>query len=577
MRIWKKVLAAVTAGVMLAVGVPQMQFLASAEDTYTYGDLTYTIDFGGGIRITDCDESVTSIIVPELIDGRVVTTIGNNAFSNCTLLEEVELPDSIYKIGGWAFGNCESLSSIDIPDTVSYVSCSSFDGSGAIETIDGINYVDKWLLECTDTQATTVTVRDGTIGISQEAFRWCNDVIDVDLPDSIMYICMDAFSDTSLYNSQEPIKYVDNWIVGCDSSITELSIEDGVVGIADYVFAGANISSINLPDSFKYCNRAFANAHKLTSLNVSDYNSYFTSEGNILYNKEQTEVIWCSDKGYFIIPNTVKRIKETAISSYIDAVFIPKSVEVIECSNAFGPIYFEAGEGNKLAVFYSGMPTTIKYYYNIVVYDPFLFTEEDGEMELVKCVDTSLTEAVIPEFANGKPVTSIGESAFLDCVELTSISLPQTLKTIKSAYILDGKESVENIDDNGWYKINSSTYGQTEIMSGAETLQWISENSDTGTIEVLAYTQLSGLTLSTVRFSRIKSMIIPENVTEIAEGTFYYYKFLEEIYFENPECDIKDTQIPASCTIYGYVGSTAQAFAAEQGCEFRETLIKSSY
>ena len=50
-----------------------------------------------------------------------VTSIGGNAFNNCTSLVEVTLPNSIDIIGYYAFYYCISLTDIDIPESVSVI------------------------------------------------------------------------------------------------------------------------------------------------------------------------------------------------------------------------------------------------------------------------------------------------------------------------------------------------------------------------------------------------------------------------------------------------------------------------
>lgn len=59
------------------------------------------------------DESVTSLIIPEYIEGLLVTKIGNLAFYRCFKLREVFTPNSIVDINANSFINCTSLKSIN--------------------------------------------------------------------------------------------------------------------------------------------------------------------------------------------------------------------------------------------------------------------------------------------------------------------------------------------------------------------------------------------------------------------------------------------------------------------------------
>ena len=49
------------------------------------------------------------VVIPSVINGYSVTTIGDSAFSDCDSLTSVVIPDSVTTIGGYAFRNCSSL------------------------------------------------------------------------------------------------------------------------------------------------------------------------------------------------------------------------------------------------------------------------------------------------------------------------------------------------------------------------------------------------------------------------------------------------------------------------------------
>ena len=156
MKIWKKVVAAMTAG-MLCLGSVVLSGVenvlksvgtvlsASAEETaeterVPVGTGTTTVRVGTGttqleyevynddtVGITNCDnDAAGELEIPAEIDRKPVTSIGNSAFYYCDSLTEITIPDSVTSIGGGAFGDCSSLTTIMIPNGVTSIGGESF-------------------------------------------------------------------------------------------------------------------------------------------------------------------------------------------------------------------------------------------------------------------------------------------------------------------------------------------------------------------------------------------------------------------------------------------------------------------
>lgn len=78
---------------------------------------------------------------------RGVTKIAYGLFKRCTLLTEVNVPDTVVEIGMEAFQGCTSLKSIYIPDSVKKISSKAFDrvGEAVIYTPAG-SYAEKYAI-----------------------------------------------------------------------------------------------------------------------------------------------------------------------------------------------------------------------------------------------------------------------------------------------------------------------------------------------------------------------------------------------------------------------------------------------
>jgi len=77
---------------------------------------------GDEVAITGYDnEASGALTIPATIEGKTVTSIGEEAFQNCSGLTSVTIGAGVTSIGDRAFHSCTSLTSITIPDSVTSI------------------------------------------------------------------------------------------------------------------------------------------------------------------------------------------------------------------------------------------------------------------------------------------------------------------------------------------------------------------------------------------------------------------------------------------------------------------------
>lgn len=134
------------------------------ENEKAAGDLKYLVRNDGTCRVSGYNETIPKdLIIPQCvnIEGNqyTVTEIDVSAFSDCSTLETVEIPqtveiihqeafsncknlkrivthNSIKSIGAYAFSSCSALESIKFDDTTEVIGDSAFEGCSSIKTVN---------------------------------------------------------------------------------------------------------------------------------------------------------------------------------------------------------------------------------------------------------------------------------------------------------------------------------------------------------------------------------------------------------------------------------------------------------
>ena len=142
---------------------------------------TVAVTYKGSFNSSYSNEYEGNVVIPSSVKYNgvtySVTSIGNSAFSSCTSLTSIEIPNSVTSIEWMAFHNCLSLTSIEIGNSVTSIGGSAF---GQCHSM------------------TSIEIPNSVTSIGECAFAGCSSLTSIEIPNSVTSIGIDAFIDTSL-------------------------------------------------------------------------------------------------------------------------------------------------------------------------------------------------------------------------------------------------------------------------------------------------------------------------------------------------------------------------------------------
>ena len=363
--------------VAIATFAVMMVLCAVCAGAEAYGNFEYGVLDDGTVEITGYKGSEQKVDVPEKINKKSVTRIGNLAFKDCTKITSIAMPDSVVYIGRSAFYNCTSLKSITIPDGVKEIGYAAFS-------------------ECAG--LVSVKIPDNVTKIGDSAFINCANLTKIDVTAGNKY-----------YSSANGVLFDKNKseIICYPAGIKNVgySIPDGVTVIRDRAFNKCiSLNSITIPKSVQDIETySFFGCTSLEAINVAASNKNYADVNGILFSKDKTKIVCypANKKNMsYSIPVSVKVVGVAAFRDciYLKGITIPDSVTNIE-HHAF---------------------SNCKSLKSITIPDSIT------AIEMATFIDcASLTGVKIPD-----SVTSIGWGAFSNCKSLTKITIPAGVKTI---------------------------------------------------------------------------------------------------------------------------------------------------
>lgn len=137
----------------------EYEYAAGSEPAprYSSGDWVYTVQPDGSVRLENYTGASAQVIIPGMLDGRMVSSVGvcfarngtithvtlpegmaevaPMAFYDCAALENIRLPGSLTRIGQNAFTRCDSLREIYVPASVTEIGDFSFEPTSSAVTL----------------------------------------------------------------------------------------------------------------------------------------------------------------------------------------------------------------------------------------------------------------------------------------------------------------------------------------------------------------------------------------------------------------------------------------------------------
>ncbi len=265
----------------------------SIPQSVNYNGTTYTVSAIGAGAFSYCSY-ITSVVIPN-----TVRIIDKDAFESCSGMNTVSIPSSVTKIRDEAFAYCRTLTSVVIPNSV--------DSLG-----------ERVFYQCDN--LISAVIGNSVTAISSSAFSHCYNLTSVTIPASVTVIGHSAFSSCR--------------------ALTSIDIPNSVVTIGGSAFFQCrNLASVVIPSSVTSIGgSAFGGCDNITSIAVAQGNTVYDSRNNcnaLIETATNTLIKGCVST---VIPGTITSIGESAFSgcSGLTSVTLPNGLTHIDSYAFYG-------------------------------------------------------------------------------------------------------------------------------------------------------------------------------------------------------------------------------------------------
>lgn len=489
---------------------PEWSEQAPNEDTK---GLTFSFsEDGQTVSITGFDGSRSVVEIPETYGGAKVTSIAAGAFRGQTMITDVVIPEGVTYIGREAFAGCSALVRVKIPTSVTQVGANLFEGTPYDSTLTGeLVYINSILYRC-QSDAVTVSIRQGTTVIAEEAFINRVNLAAIVVPDGVSYIGSNAFKNCS--------------------ALSQIEIPKSVRDIVANAFDGTK----------------WYEDRKHEMIYINDL-LYRVPAEIIVQSEQPTGSLRDKDAA-----ELAKSGVATQIIPYTDVIVQGETTTICTLAFANTPVQKVQLPSTLTTIRYGAFQncTALK---QITLPKSMTFIE-GGAFQ--NC--SALSSILVPQ-----NVTYLGASAFSGCTSLTSATLPEAITRISSG-LFENCSSLTTVQaSSALTSIGSRAFAETSALSSftfPQTLTAVGAESFTGSGIVNANLPQSVTYLGAGAFADCTKLVyaqVPAAIQAIRERTFR-------------NCtELKNVSIPEGIR---YIGAAAfQNDVSLQTVDFAQSLL----